>query len=164
MAPHSQQIPSGSSVIDRRASSADRRTRTVRALLYGSIKPGRYDARRGTDAGFAAVDWHQSRWLAVALLIVVLSCADAFFTLILLADGAYEANPVMATLLEGAPHLFALAKITLTSLGVILLTVLARTRAFGRIPVSVVLYSVLLGYATLVAYEYWLCDHYLLGP
>jgi len=26
------------------------------------------------------------------------------------------------------------------------------------------LYSVLLGYATLVAYEYWLCDHHLLGP
>jgi hypothetical protein len=163
MARHSQQIPTGQSAADRRA-SADRRSRTLRALCYGSIKPRRYDARRGNDAGFAAVDWHEARWLAVALLIVVLSCADAFFTLILLADGAYEANPVMATLLSMAPHWFVLAKISLTSLGVILLTVLARTRAFGRIPVGVVLYSVLFGYATLVAYEYWLCDHHLLGP
>jgi len=139
-------------------------TRTLHALLHGSLKPRRRDARRDTDAGFAAVDWHQSRWLAVALLIVVLSCADAFFTLTLLADGAYEANPVMATLLEGSPHWFALAKIGLTSLGVILLTVVARTRAFGRVPVGFVLYTVLLGYATLVAYEYWLCDHHMLGP
>jgi hypothetical protein len=114
--------------------------------------------------GFAAVDWHQSRWLAVALLIVVLSCIDAFFTLRLLADGAYEANPVMARLLDAGLHVFVLAKITLTSLGVILLTALARARAFGRIPVGFVLYSMLIGYTTLVAYEYWLCDHRLLGP
>jgi hypothetical protein len=163
MARHTRQIPSAQSASERRA-AADRRTHTLRALMHGSIKPRRYDARRGNDAGFAAVDWHQSRWLAVAVLIVILSCADAFFTLILLADGAYEANPVMATLLNGAPHWFALAKISMTSLGVIFLTVMARTRAFGRIPVGVVLYSVLLAYATLVAYEYWLCDHLLLGP
>jgi len=30
--------------------------------------------------------------------------------------------------------------------------------------VGFVLYSMLIGYATLVAYEYWLCDHHLLGP
>jgi hypothetical protein len=163
MARQSQEISSAQSATERRA-AVERRTRTLRALLYGNLKPRRRDARRDMDAGFAAVDWHQSRWLAVALLIVVLSCVDAFFTLTLLADGAYEANPFMATLLDGSPQWFALAKIGLTSLGVILLTVVARTRAFGRIPVGFVLYTVLLGYATLVAYEYWLCDHHLLGP
>jgi hypothetical protein len=156
-------MPAADSAAERRA-RAERRQRTLRALLHGNLQPRRRDARRGTDAGFAAVDWHQSRWLAVAVLIVVLSCADAFFTLTLLADGADEANPVMATLLDGSPHWFALAKIGLTSMGVILLTVVARTRAFGRIPVGVVLYFVLGIYATLVAYEYWLCDHHLLGP
>jgi len=157
------ELSAADTTAERRA-SVERRTRTLRALFQGSLKPRRLDARRDTDAGFAAVDWHQSRWLAVALLIVVLSCADAFFTLTLLADGAYEANPVMATLLDGSAHWFALAKIGLTPLGVILLTVVARTRAFGRIPVGAVLYTVLVGYATLVAYEYWLCDHHLLGP
>jgi hypothetical protein len=49
-------------------------------------------------------------------------------------------------------------------LGVVLLTAVVRARAFGRMPVGVVLYTALLGYATLVAYEYWLCDHHLLGP
>jgi hypothetical protein len=163
MARQSQEIRSAQSAAERRA-AVERRTRTLRALLYGSFKPRRRDSRRDKDMGFAAVDWHQSRWLAVALLIVILSCADAFFTLTLLDDGAYEANPFMARLLDGAPHWFALAKIGLTSAGVILLTVVARTRAFGRVPVGFVLYAVLLGYATLVAYEYWLCDHPLLGP
>jgi hypothetical protein len=163
MSGQAQETPSSQPAAERRA-AADRRTRTLRALLEGSLQPRRRGVRRDTDAGFAAVDWHQSRWLAVALLIVILSCADAFFTLTLLADGAYEANPFMATLLDGAPHWFAFAKIGLTSVGVILLTVVARTRAFGRIPVGAVLYTVLLGYATLVAYEYWLCDHHLFGP
>jgi hypothetical protein len=65
---------------------------------------------------------------------------------------------------EGSGRWFAFAKIGLTSGGVILLTVFARARAFGRIPVGAVLYAVLFGYATLVAYEYWLCDHHLFGP
>jgi len=91
-------------------------------------------ARTGHE--FRGVDWHQSRWFAVALLIVILSCADAFFTLRLLADGAYEANPFMAALLNGPPHGFAFAKVGLTSIGVILLTMVARTRAFRLIPVG----------------------------
>jgi Domain of unknown function (DUF5658) len=144
--------------------TGERRIRTLHALLQGNWTPRRRSMRRRVDAGFAAIDWHDSRWFAVALAIVVLSCADAFLTLRLLEDGAYEANPVMASLLAGSPHGFALVKIGLTSVGVILLTAVARTRAFGRIPVGVVLYTVLLGYATLVAYEYWLCDHHFLGP
>jgi len=145
-------------------STGERRIRTLQALLQGNRTPRRRGVRRKADTGFAAIDWHDSRWFAVALLIVILSCADAFLTLRLLADGAYEANPFMAALLDGSPHSFALAKIGLTSIGVILLAAVARARAFGRIPVGVVLYTVLLGYATLVAYEYWLCDHHLLGP
>src|ERR1700681_3000473 len=121
MARRSQEIPTTQSLGERRA-RVERRTRTLRALLYGSFKPRRRKTRRDTDVGLAAVDWHQSRWFAVAVLIVVLSCADAFFTLTLLADGAYEVNPVMATLLDAAPHWFALAKIGLTSAGVVLLT------------------------------------------
>ena len=149
---------------DERRSCQDRRSGTLRALLYGSLKPRRRDPRRLADDRYATVDWHESRWLAVAMLILILSCADALFTLTLLANGAYEANPVMASLLEGSGRWFAFAKIGLTSGGVILLTVFARARAFGRIPVGSVLYAVLFGYATLVAYEYWLCDHHLFGP
>ena len=147
-----------------RRSSGERRTHTLQALLQGNLTPRRREVRRKSYAGFAAIDWHDARWLTVALLIVILSCVDAFLTLTLLADGADEANPVMAAFLDGSPHAFAYAKIGLTSLGVVVLTVVARARAFGRVPVGVLLYTVLLAYATLVAYEYWLCDHPVLGP
>src|ERR1700683_5092811 len=163
MAPQSHESPTARETDERRA-YVDRRNRTLRALFYGSFKPRRRDLRRTADDRSATVDWHQSRWLAVAMLILILSCADAFFTLTLLANGAYEANPVMASLLEGSGRWFAFAKIGLTSGGVLLLTVFAQARAFGRIPVGGVLYALLLGYATLVAYEYWLCDHHLFGP
>src|ERR1700721_2535161 len=113
MARQSHETRSAPSAAEGRA-AVEGRTRTLRALLYGSFKPRRRDSRRDKDMGFAAVDWPQAPWLGVALLIVILSCADAFFTLTLLDDGSYEANPFMARLLDGAPHWFALAKIRLT--------------------------------------------------
>lgn len=163
MSGQSHESPSAHSMNERRTPT-DRRSRILRALFYGSLKPRRRNTRRDADAGAASVDWHQAHWLAVAILILILSCADAFFTLTLLANGAYEANPFMASLLEGSGDWFVFAKIGLTSLGVVLLTVFARMRAFGRITVGGVLYAVLCMYVTLVAYEYWLCDHHLLGP
>ena len=102
----------------------------------------------------SAVDWHHPQWLAVAMLIVSGSCVDAFLTLMLVGrDVAEEANPLMAPLLGGSGMAFALVKIGLTAAGVLLLTQLARLRAFGRIPVGVFLYGVLALYAGLIYYE-----------
>jgi hypothetical protein len=49
--------------------------------------------------------------------------------------------------------IFTIIKVGLTASGVVLLTLVARMRAFGKIPVSFLLYAVLIGYATLVVYE-----------
>ena len=62
----------------------------------------------------------------------------------------------MGALLQGDGHGFAAIKIALTGIGVVLLTLLVRVRAFGRLPVSVLLYGVLAAYAVLVGYEIWL--------
>ena len=101
----------------------------------------------------AAVDWHHPQWLAVGMLIVLCSSADALLTLMLVERGAYEVNPVMAPLVGGSALAFALVKVGLTALGVVLLTQLSRLRAFGSVPVGVFLYSVLALYAALVLYE-----------
>jgi hypothetical protein len=45
---------------------------------------------------------------------------------------------------------------------VILLTLAARRRAFGRIPVSFFLYAVLFGYGSLIVYELKLLEETLL--
>ena len=88
------------------------------------------------------------------MLIVLFSCVDAFLTLTLIDHGAYEVNPFMAPLVDGSGLAFALVKIGLTAGGVVLLTMLARMKAFGRVPVSLLLYTVLLGYGVLLIYEF----------
>jgi hypothetical protein len=139
----------------------DRRKQPVRALLYGSFNPRRRGPRREGQRRLADVDWHDPQWLAVAMLIVLFSCLDAFLTLTLIDHGAYEVNPLMAPLVGGSALAFSLVKIGLTAGGVVLLTLLARMRAFGRVPVSLLLYTVLLGYGALLVYEFRLLQEAL---
>jgi hypothetical protein len=134
----------------------DRRKRTLRALIHGSFTPRRHGSRREGDQSLTAVDWHHPQWLAVALLTLLMSFADALLTLTLLQRGAYEANPFMAPLVHGAPLAFAIIKIGLTGGGIIVLTLLARARIFGSLRVSFILYAVLFAYAALVGYEFWM--------
>jgi len=136
----------------------DRRSRTLRALVHGSFHPRRRAPRRAGDTSFAAVDWHHPQWLAVSMLILLLCFADAILTITLLNQGAYELNPFMAPLVQRSGWGFAVAKIGATAGGVILLTLLATSRLFGRLPVGVVLYSILGIYSALIGYEVWLLD------
>jgi Domain of unknown function (DUF5658) len=134
----------------------ERRQRVLCALLYGSFNPRRRAPRRVHERTLGGVDWHHPQWLAIAILIVVFSCADALLTLMLVERGAYEVNPLMAPLVVGSGLAFAGVKIGLTAAGVVLLTQLARLRAFGNIPVGVLLYMVLAVYGALIAYEFGL--------
>src|SRR5215831_17057433 len=109
----------------------DRRKRVLWSLIYGSFHPRRRGARRAGENTLTSVDWHHPQWLAIATLILVLSCCDAFLTLMLMAHGAYEMNPFMAPLVKGSAVVFAFVKIGLTAVGVVLLTLLARGRTFG---------------------------------
>ena len=158
---HVPEATSTSGESDRR-SATDRRKRTLYSLFYGSFNPRRRSPRRIDARSLRDLDWHHPIWLAVAMLIVVLSCVDAALTLSLMEHGAYEVNPIMAPIVGGSPLVFTLIKVGLTAGGVIMLTLAARMRAFGRIPVSFFLYAVLLGYGTLVVYELKLLEETLL--
>ena len=144
-------------------SKADRRRQPLRALWIGSLRPRRMGPRRASDRSVAGVDWHHPQWLAVAIVILLLSVTDAFLTLAVIDLGAEEANPFMAPLVIGSGRSFALWKFGMTALGVVMLTQLARLRAFGRVPVSLLLYTALLAYVALVSYELWLLDHLTYG-
>jgi hypothetical protein len=157
---HSPSTPAGQP--PERREGPDRRRETWRALLYGSLRPRRLGPRRGLDRSIAAVDWHNPQWLAVALLILLLSCTDAVLTITLLQLGAYEANPFMAPLVKGSGLAFALVKLGLTGGGIILLTIVARLRAFGWLPAGWFLYAILAGYVVLIGYELWLLELLLL--
>ena len=145
-----------------RRRAPDRRKRTLYSLIYGSFNPRRRSPRRIDARSLRDLDWHHPIWLAVAMSIVLLSCVDAALTLSLMQRGAYEVNPLMAPIVGGSPFVFTVVKVGLTAGGVILLTLAARMRAFGRIPVSFFLYAVLIGYGTLVVYELKLLEETLL--
>lgn len=136
----------------------DRRKQVLRALLQGNLRPRRLGPRRAGERSFAVVDWHHPQWLAIGMLIVLFSCSDALLTLMLVEQGAYEINPIMRPLVGGSAFAFALVKISCTAGGVVLLTQLARIRAFGGLPVGALLYSLLLLYGALIVYEFHLLN------
>ncbi len=147
-----------------RREASDRRHSTFHALLYGSFHPRRRNPRRGNDASLVSVDWHHPQWLGVAVMILLLSCADAFLTLTLIDRGAYEVNPFMAPLVQGSPLAFTVIKIGLTAGGVVFLTLLARMRAFRHVPISLLLYGLLAAYTFLVIYETKLLEEIFFTP
>jgi hypothetical protein len=131
------------------------------SLASGSFKRRRHGPRRERDASITVTDWYAPQWLAAALLILILCISDALITLTLLAHGAYEANPFMDTIVHGDGRSFAAFKFGLTAVGVVVLILLARVRAFGGLPVSALLYAVMLGYMCLVGYEFTLLRHFV---
>lgn len=124
----------------------------VRAIVYGNFKPRRLGPRRTGEQRLGAIDWYHPWWLAIATLILALCASDAALTVMLIDRGAYELNPVLAPLI-GSAALFVAVKVGLTGISVVLLTLLSRIRAFGRMPVGLLLYAVLAGYGVLIGYE-----------
>jgi hypothetical protein len=133
----------------------ERRRSVLRGFWRGNFERRRISPRRHTERFAVVTDWFHPQWLAVAIGILLLCCADAILTLTLISHGAVEVNPAMVPLVQGSGHAFAYWKMGLTGAGVVLLTVLARMRVFGR-AVGVILYIVLAGYVILVAYELFL--------
>jgi len=133
---------------------ADRRRQVLWALLVGSFYARRRQPRRSSEQALAAVDWHHPQWLATAILILALCCADALLTLALLERGASEANPLMRPLVLGSALPFTVVKVGITAGGVVLLTLLASLRVFGRLQAGVLLYVLLGAYGALILYEF----------
>jgi hypothetical protein len=126
-------------------------------VLYGSFNPRRRrPPRRLTESRYHSLDWHSSHLLAVSIGILLLSVADAFMTVTLLAGGAVEVNPFMAAVIHQSAAVFAGVKMTLTGFGVMLLVVLARYRFMRVLRVDIAMYGLLLGYLVLLSYEFWM--------
>lgn len=140
---------------ERRDRGLDRRRTTLRTFLQSGFTPRRRGCRRDGEQ-YLPIDWHEPYLLFLALTILILNVADAFLTLTLLTIGAREANPIIAYVLEAHPQLFAITKVALTSVGVLVLVAVARARIFNVMRAGTLLHAVLIGYSTLIAYEWWL--------
>jgi hypothetical protein len=94
--------------------------------------------------------------LYLSLAIVLMSCADALFTLNILAAGGQELNGIMAALLGQSVSLFLGVKLALTGLSIVILAAVARRRMLGGLPVIWLLRGFFGGYALLIAWELYL--------
>jgi hypothetical protein len=140
---------------EERRARTERRRSVLRALWRGNFERRRLAPRRANDSHAVMTDWFHPQYLALSMLILLACGADAILTLVLISHGASELNPLMDPLVRGSGHGFALWKFALTSMGVVMLTVLARHRVFGK-AVGAILYLVLGIYAVLVSYELFL--------
>lgn len=138
----------------------DRRRTTLRTFIQGGLTPRRRGGRRVGEE-YALVDWHEPHLLFLAVTILLLNVVDAFLTLTLIMEGATEANPAMAFILDRFPKLFAAVKMALTGGGVVVLVAMARARVFRLIRVSTVLHWFLVAYVALIIYEWWLLQSVL---
>jgi hypothetical protein len=126
------------------------------SFLYGGLRPRRRSGRRGGDEHRIFLDWHEPRVLYLALAILLMSCADALFTLNLLAAGGEELNAVMRVLLGQGTRSFLWAKIGLTGLSIVVLVIAARRRFMGLVPVLWLIRFFFLGYVALIGWEIYL--------
>jgi len=141
--------------VERRTSNPDRRRTSLWSLIKGGLIPQRRAGRRASDHD-SPIDWHDPYLLFLAVLMLSLSVTDAFFTVKLITNGAEEANPVLAFMLNEYPGLFAIAKMLLTGFGILVMVALARARLFGLISGRLIFQIMVLAYVVLVGYELWL--------
>ena len=87
------------------------------------------------------------------MMILTLCVADGVLTIILMAHGAIEANPIMAFFVPHELGWFAAVKLLLTANGMVVLTVCSQMRVFRSIRGESLLYAVLASYILLIAYE-----------
>lgn len=99
----------------------DRRRHSWRTLTYCGLQGrGRRHQVRRIDHSYY-LDRYAPGLVMTGLLVLLLSCVDAMFTLTLLGKGAYEANQLMAALLDLGTHPFVITKIAITAFGVVFL-------------------------------------------
>jgi len=139
-----------------RRNSEDRRKHGIKSFIYSLYMRRRKGMRRDLDHNTSHyVDIHDQTTVWIAISIIILSCADSFFTLILLQEGrAVEANPVMKALIESDTTLFVAGKAALTIMCLLFLVAHKNFWLFNnRIRTRSILFAAFMGYALLVNYE-----------
>jgi Domain of unknown function (DUF5658) len=139
--------------VERRVANRDRRRKLMFSLLYGGLRPRRRTGRRVEDHHRPIIDWHGPGLLTSAVLVLVLCVIDAFLTLWLMTNGAIEANPLMAPLVDGDGRGFAITKLALTGGGILTMVAMANFRVFRLIRVGSLVHTILVAYLALVCYE-----------
>ncbi len=128
-------------------------------MFYALFSTRRRDLRREGEPVAFYTDWYSIPLFCLAVGIVLLCVADAFFTLQLISLGGTELNPLMAYLLDKGLYLFVGIKMALTIAAIIVLVMHQRFAFFRRVRAFHILLVTFIAYGVLIAYELT-----LLGP
>lgn len=142
-----------SELITERRTLEDRRSFSWRTVVLGYFRSRRHAYRREADAEVLFLDWHHPWLFFLAVGTMLLSCADAFLTLQLLELGMFEANPVMAAMMERGAGPFVSSKLAMTGGGILVLVYLAKSHFLNRFRTGLFLTIFFSFYACLVCYE-----------
>lgn len=142
----------GTAVVEQRE-GADRRRFNWCTVVYGFTLSRRHAHRRVGDNEVIFLDWHHPWLFFLATGTMLLSCADAFLTLLLLERGMIEANPVMNAVLSQGTAAFTSTKLAMTAFGILVLVFLAKSRFLNRFRTGLLLTIFFSLYACLVCYE-----------
>ena len=146
-------MSAGEAIAERRLRS-ERRGFSWRTVVFGFLHSRRRGARREDDAEVVFVDWHHPWLFFLAVGIMILSCMDAFFTLMLLQQGMIEVNPVMAAVLGQSTELFAISKVAMTGTGILILVFLAKFHFMNRVRTGIFLTAFFSLYCCLICYQF----------
>jgi len=142
-----------SDVIAERRATEDRRALSWRTVFFGFMRSRRHDSRRDDDGDVIFVDWHHPWLFFLSVGIMLLSCTDAFLTLLLIERGMIEANPVMAAVLGQGAATFAVSKVFMTGTSILILVFLAKFHFMNRFRTGLFLTLFFSLYCCLVCYE-----------
>ncbi len=134
-------------------SDINRRSFSWRTVLYGFALSRRHAHRRLEDDDVIFLDWHHPWLFFLSVGTMLLSCADAFLTLLLMEKGMIEANPLMNAIMSMGTGVFISTKLLMTALGIFVLVFLAKSRFLNRFRTGLFLTVFFSAYACLVCYE-----------
>ena len=132
---------------------SDRRETTVSTLKGCLFHCRRRHSRRYKDEINNYIDWYGPWPLVASILIITMCFLDAYLTLILLNNGAVEANIFMDWLIQKDVFTFTAAKMGITSIALIVLVMHHNFRVYKIFAVRYLMYALVPLYSLLIAHE-----------
>ncbi len=133
----------------------DRRAKPTSPFTPASLRGRRKAIRRDEDRGaHYYVDLYSLNEVLIFTLILILTVADAFLTLVLVGNGAAELNHVMDYYLRLGPVSFVIVKYLLTAVSLVWLIIFKNYPLFrGKLSVKSIMVGVAITYVALITYE-----------
>ena len=138
---------------EQQARGNERRKHSLMTLHGALFKSRRRSARREGEHINSYVDWYGHWTLMATFTIILLCCTDAFLTVVLLSNGAVEMNVFMDWLIQKDIRSFAVVKISVTSLALIVLVMHLNFHIYKFIAVRYLIFALVPMYSLLIAHE-----------